>query len=237
MFTDIVNESISELASGDKIPDDHILNTCFESEDGKNLLFIAIEGGKHYTQYVSVLLNAGVPPNLRNEELNVYPLHFAAKQRNADAMANLIDSGSNVNSFLNNGRTALHICAESGYKEGVDILLKNKDVEVDIKDKKGKQTPLYLAVAKSGSLPIVTSLLQRGANLEHICFNKTVREHIKQKMEGFDPDNVKKTTAPLVRTTSNEQLADVIETAALEELSIPAAAHAVFLWMVTLSVI
>ena len=93
--------------------------------------------------------------------------------------------GANVNSLQNNGRTALHLCAEAGFKEGIDILLKCKDVEIDLPDKKGKQTPLYLAVAKSGSVPIVTALLQHGAKLDRICFKKTIQEHINEKMPGL----------------------------------------------------
>ena len=220
LFTDIINEATTEFdsTSEEKIPDDHILNSCFESEDGKSLLFVGIEGGKNLNDYVNVLLTAGVSPNLINEELNILPLHFACKERNAFAMELLLGCGANVNSLQNNGRTALHLCAEAGFKEGINILLKCKDVEIDLPDKKGKQTPLYLAVAKSGSVPIVTALLQHGAKLDRICFKKTIQEHINEKMPGFDPNSVIKTTAPIVRGTSNsmiEQLSDVMDEAAL----------------------
>ena len=200
---DIINEATTEFdtASGDKLPDDHPLNLCFENEDGKNLLFVAISKGKAFTQYVNILLNAGVPPNLSNPELQTYPLHFASKEKNLEAMTHLIRSGANVNMVLSNGRTALHICAEIGYKEGANFLLKQNSIEIDLPDKKGKATPLYLAVAKSGNLPIVTALLEHGADINRICFKKTIREHIKDKMEGFNPDSVKKTTAKIVRNT------------------------------------
>ena len=217
---DIINEATTEFdtASGDKLPDDHPLNLCFENEDGKNLLFVAISKGKAFTQYVNILLNAGVPPNLSNPELQIYPLHFASKEKNLEAMTHLIHSGANVNMVLANGRTALHICAEIGYKEGANFLLKQNSIEIDLPDKKGKATPLYLAVAKSGNLPIVTALLEHGADIDRICFKKTIREHIKDKMGGFNPDSVKKTTAKIIRNTSNsviEQLSDILDEAHL----------------------
>ena len=114
LFMDIINEATIEFdtASGDKLPDDHPLNTCFEGEDGKSLLFVGIKSGKEFTEYVNVLLNAGVPPCLFNEELQTYPLHYASKERNLEAMKHIIRCGANINLVLGNGRTALHICAE-----------------------------------------------------------------------------------------------------------------------------
>ena len=217
---DIVNEATTEFdtASGDKLPDDHPLNACFESEDGKSLLLVAISQGKTFIEYVNVLLNAGVPPNLINEELKTYPLHFASKERNIDAMTHLIRCGANVNMVLGNGRTALHICAEIGFKEGALLLLEQNRIEIDLPDKKLKQTPLYLAVAKSGNLPIVTALLEHGADVERVCVKKTIREHIYEKLEGFNPDSVKKKFAKLIKSTSNsvlEQISDVLDEAAL----------------------
>ena len=171
LFLEFINEAITEfeVANGNKLPDDHTLNSSLESEVGKSLLFIAIEGRKDSADYLDALLCAGVSPNKLNQELNIRPLHFAAKQKNALAMDKLLQHGADVNSIQNNGRTALHICAEAGYKEGVDILLNCKNVEINLKDNKGKQTPLYLAVAKNGSHPIVTSLIEHGADLDHIC--------------------------------------------------------------------
>ena len=220
LFVDIINESITEfeVANGNKLPDDHTLNSSLESEVGKSLLFVAIEGRKDSADYLDALLRAGVSPNKLNQELNIRPLHFAAKQRNAMAMEKLLQHGADVNSIQNNGRTALHICAEAGYKEGVDILLNCKNVEINLKDNKGKQTPLYLAVAKNGSHPIVTSLLEHGADLDHICFKRTIREHIQEKMPGYNIEAARKRIAPIVRQTSNsaiEELGRIVDEAGL----------------------
>ena len=163
IFVDILNETTSKNYRSDgKLSNDHILNTCLKFKNGKTLLLFTIEKGKTSAEYTKALLCAGVCPNTWNHELNIYPLHFAAKHKNASAMRLLLNYGANINSTLNNGRTALHICAKLGYKEGTDVLLKNKGIDVDIKDKMGNQTPLFLAVTKSGSYSIVIDLISKG---------------------------------------------------------------------------
>ena len=178
-FVDILNNGISKTESTAKrLSKDRMFDTCFKSKNGKMLLFFTIEMGKTSAEYTKALLRAGVCPNSWNNDLKIYPIHFAAKLQNASAMRLLLHYGANINSTLKNGRSALHICAYLGYKEGTDILLKNKQLEIDIKDKKGNQTPLYLAVAKSKSYSIAVDLISHGANLDHICFRKSMKQHI-----------------------------------------------------------
>ena len=62
LFSDIVNEAISDVPSTAKLlPEDHCLNKTLPEEDGKCLLMCALEKGKH--DYANLLLTSGVDPN------------------------------------------------------------------------------------------------------------------------------------------------------------------------------
>ena len=65
----------------------------------------------------------------------------------------------------------------------MEALLRVRGVDADPKDKKGRQTPLYLA-AKSGNLSAVRMLVEANADLNHRCFGKTVGETVKDKFPG-----------------------------------------------------
>ncbi len=51
------------------------------------------------------------------------------------------------------GRTALHFSVESKSLEAAAYLASNPDINLDVQDKKGRQTPLFMAV-KSGQVEI-----------------------------------------------------------------------------------
>ena len=96
----------------------------------------------------------------------------------------MLRHGADPNTALpRNGRTPLHACAEAGFPDGVEALLRVRGVDADPKDKKGRQTPLYLA-AKSGNLSAVRMLVEANADLDHHCFGKTVGETVKDKFPG-----------------------------------------------------
>ena len=62
----------------------------------------------------------------------------------------------------------MHFCADNGFRDGAEKLLKTRNLNVDAQDKKGRQTPLYLA-AKSGTpdLDLVKLLIEYNADLDH----------------------------------------------------------------------
>ena len=96
----------------------------------------------------------------------------------------MLRHGADPNTALpRNGRTPLHACAEAGFPDGVEALLRVRGVDADPKDKKGRQTPLYLA-AKSGNLSAVRMLVEANADLDHHCFGKTVGETVKDNFPG-----------------------------------------------------
>ncbi|XP_022807976.1 ankyrin repeat domain-containing protein 50-like [Stylophora pistillata] len=68
-----------------------------------------------------------------------------------DALLCLILHGADINAVDLNGRTALHLAAENGLADAVNVLLQRK-AKLEIRDKTGK-TPLELAVEKATVLP------------------------------------------------------------------------------------
>ena len=91
----------------------------------------------------------------------------------------------------NNGQTALHTACERGFTPGVSYLLTCKGLEIDVKSKKGKQTPIYLAM-KANDDESVRLLIVHGADLDHIVAGKSIREHLKMKMPHIDPNSMPK---------------------------------------------
>ena len=82
-----------------------------------------------------------------------------------------------------------------------------------MKDKKGQQTPLYLAI-KANDEESVRLLIAQGANLDHKVFGKSLQNHIKQKMSHIDPESIPKLRAGLAKQTSQstmEKLVSIIE--------------------------
>merc|ERR1719414_41361 len=128
------------------------------------------------------------------------------------SMRLLTQFGANVNAVaFNNGQTALHAACDRGFTLGVSYLL-SLNAEIDIKDKKGNQTPLYLAL-KAKDEESVRLLIAHGANLDQKVFGKTLKDHFRLKMSHVNPDSIPKLKAPMERQTSTstlEKLADII---------------------------
>ena len=55
--------------------------------------------------------------------LGSYPLHYAVYRRNESAVLFLLEHGCNVDAMDYNGLTAVHICAEKGYSEILELLI------------------------------------------------------------------------------------------------------------------
>ena len=212
IFTDIVNDAVKEdIESKDVIlPKEHWINQSLKTEDDKTLLLKAIELG--LPAFVEVLLRSKADPNLYSNELMVTPLIFATKSMDLTSMRLLTQFGANVNAVaFNNGQTALHAACDRGFTLGVSYLL-SLNAEIDIKDKKGNQTPLYLAL-KAKDEESVRLLIAHGANLEQKVFGKTLKDHTSKKMPQVNPDSIPKLKAPMERQTSTstlEKLADII---------------------------
>ena len=74
----------------------------------------------------------------------------------------LLESGADVNSKDEEGRTLLHLACLNGYKDVVELLLA-KQAKVNLQDRKGR-TPLH-AAAQNGSRDIIKQLIAKGAKI------------------------------------------------------------------------
>lgn len=214
MFADIINEAVKDdlEAKHRVLPKEHWINQNLRGEDDKTLLLIAID--LHAHDFMDVLLRSGADPGLYNYDLLVTPLIFATKKADLESVQLLIKFGADVNTAaFNNGQTALHIAAYQGLTKIVTFLLSQPKIEVDLKDKKGRQTPLYLAL-KANDEESVRLLIAHNADLEHKIVGKAIREHLKVKFPTIDPEGIPKAKADLARQTSVttlERLAAMIE--------------------------
>ena len=137
------------------------------------------------------LLRIGVDADLLRIGYDRYPIHTAAYNNNSKAIDLLLKNGARVNSVTcSRGSSALHICVRENFTECVDVLLNDKDLDVDIEDYKGGQTPLYIAASRK-NVGLAKTLIEHGASLNHTIFRKTVLEHIHQKIPHFNPSLVK----------------------------------------------
>lgn len=212
-FTDIVNNIGEEEARP------HWINQPIQDEDGKSLLLAAVELRQQH--FVDVLLRGGAGAHVYSQELGKYPVHAAAEVGSLACLRLLLEAGGDVNAVNRAGRTVLHVAVERSDVDMVDYLLKHKGIEIDIKDKRGGGlTPLYLAV-KQKSPQLVEMLVEAGASLDSLAFNKTLRQHIRHQLPDLDLEAAVRSPrrrAPLIKQASTsvlERLAQIVDRAAL----------------------
>ena len=217
MFTDIVNNP-EDASNVFPLPKDHWINKELEDRNGKTLLLEAIS--LHRPEFVETLLKAGARADLYNHELGTAPLHQAVINDDLGCTKLLLEGVENNKADVNQtdkaGRCALHHAVDHKHVDIIDYLLSQKNIDMNVKDKKGGQTPLYLAV-KNKSNQIVEILISNGASSDVQCFGKSIHQHILEKLPGFDLTNIKIVKAPIIRQDSNsvlERMAELLDTAA-----------------------
>jgi len=219
LFSDIISND-EEAGCDLVLADDHWINQILEDEAGNTLLTAAISRQLHH--FVEVLVKAGASTDLYNPDLDKYPLHVAAEVGDVKTAKLLLtlkpnNNKANINAVNKAGRTALHLAAEKTSIEFADFLLQQPRIDVNVADKKGGMTPLYLAV-KAKSPQLVEMLIEAGASLNSICMGRSVQQHIEQKMPAFKLDSVHPSRAPLEREVSvsaTERLFALVDRAAL----------------------
>ena len=82
-----------------------------------------------------------------------------------------------VNTTNKAGRTALHLAVEQKDVDILHYLLSRRDIDVDPKDDKMNQTPLYLAV-KGRHPQMVEMLVENGANVVNITFCRPIQIYL-----------------------------------------------------------
>uniref|UniRef100_A0A3B0JBF6 Uncharacterized protein n=1 Tax=Wolbachia endosymbiont of Aleurodicus floccissimus TaxID=2152762 RepID=A0A3B0JBF6_9RICK len=118
-----------------------VLN-CERGESSLTILHIISSmawARKQYDCAVSLLLEAGADPNIKNDKGRT-PLHYATGPY---SIAALLEKGADLNAEDNEKKTPLHHVASVGCSEGV-VLLLEKGAISDQGDKQGK-TPLQVA--------------------------------------------------------------------------------------------
>lgn len=109
-------------------------------------------------------------------------LHLASKTGREEVVKSLVgvDSRGSIDVQDNNGDTALHLaCAGWRPTEGTVTTLIRANAAIVLQNKKG-QTPLHSA-AKSGQTPLLTLLLEHGANIDSTTSKGRTALHLAAK--------------------------------------------------------
>jgi ankyrin repeat protein len=96
----------------------------------------------------------------RNGDAGVTPLHYASLYADAPAVKALLDVGADPNARNDAGATALMWATDDLAKTR---LLVERGADVNAKSLDGR-TPIMLAAARAGSSPVLSFLLDKGAN-------------------------------------------------------------------------
>ena len=147
------------------------------------------------------------------------PLHLAILAEDIQLLSLLIgDTGSDVNlraADFKRAHTALHMAAEKGATACMRILLEQEEIEVDARDKQGKETPLLLAI-KGKKEEAVRLLLEHGASLDVRAGPKSLREHLQEAFPGLDPSSITVTRRKPVMHNLRDQMFGLLKETELE---------------------
>jgi ankyrin repeat protein len=96
---------------------------------------------------LELLINKGSDINLKDGNGNT-PLMTAIKQKNYKIAKFLIEKSQiNINSLNSLGETALHIACNYELENIVELIIQNKDININVQDYQNKYTPLMYSVA------------------------------------------------------------------------------------------
>jgi len=129
--------------------------------DGMTALHWAALGDR--AEMIRVLVYAGANTETRTRLGSYTPLHLAAENGHAEAIAALVAGEAKIGAQTANGTTPLHFAAASGDAEAVTLLL-DAGAEIDAPEWASSQTPLMFAAAH-GRVETARVLVARGADL------------------------------------------------------------------------
>jgi len=112
---------------------------------------------------VSVLLEAGADPNVKNYSNGSTALHFAVVKHSTSIFETLLAARADVNMRNDVGQTPLHIAVDMEYLPLLCALLQRKP-DLDVRDNQGR-TALHLAVLAPTDEEVIRMLLETNANI------------------------------------------------------------------------
>ena len=112
---------------------------------------------------MEVLLYAGAVVEPMTRLGGYTPLHLAAMQGNGDAVARLLEAGSNGERITDTGVSPLHLAAQAGQLAPISALI-SAGVHVDARDQYLERTPLHFATAHN-RLEAIATLVAAGADV------------------------------------------------------------------------
>ena len=112
---------------------------------------------------MEILLYAGAVVEPMTRLGGYTPLHLAAMQGNGDAVARLLEAGSNGERITDTGVSPLHLAAQAGQLAPISALI-SAGVHVDARDQYLERTPLHFATAHN-RLEAIATLVAAGADV------------------------------------------------------------------------
>ena len=104
-----------------------------------------------------------------------WPLPSWSGVSDLNTLKELLRYGANVNAVDGELESALFWSVAGNDLDAVNILLEQKDIDVNIEERANEPTALYQAV-KDKNIPIVRRLISHGANISHVFFDKPIKE-------------------------------------------------------------
>eukprot|EP01087_Luapelamoeba_hula_P012480 TRINITY_DN3484_c0_g1_i2.p1 TRINITY_DN3484_c0_g1~~TRINITY_DN3484_c0_g1_i2.p1 ORF type:complete len:2043 (+),score=287.04 TRINITY_DN3484_c0_g1_i2:206-6334(+) len=177
------------------------MNIDARDNSGWTALFCACSTGR--LRICELLLNDGADASIKSND-NATALHYLVRNIAEDpvlgvkVLAGLIENGAEINCQNINGETALHIAADRGFAQAVELLLE-KNGNPNLLDKYN-ESPLHHATRRDHK-DIVTTLLGAGADRSIRGDNGTPQEIAESKglhdmaelIKSFTPKAVEKT--------------------------------------------
>jgi ankyrin repeat protein len=112
---------------------------------------------------MEVLLYAGAVVEPMTRLGGYTPLHLAAMQGNSEAVARLLEAGSDGERITDTGVSPLHLAAQAGQRASISALI-SAGVHVDARDQYLERTPLHFATAHN-RLEAIATLVAAGADV------------------------------------------------------------------------